>query len=394
LISRDDKLAVSMPNTLQNIYDDGEAFRQAVLAGAAYKPIYVKMKLVWVCNLRCVMCNHWREHRGSSLDTATLLRVIDELADMGCRKIHLSGGEPTLRRDLEELIARMTGYGIRVSMTTNGTLLSKERSATLAEAGLSAVNISIDSPDPHIHDKIRGLKGSWKETVRGLRNLRKTLKHGKVRINTVVGQRNYRSLPEFASGLKADSINLIPVDNHELVPIETQTVWLRRLSGTQIHEYNTEIAPKLAEQALTLGLIRHPYDAYPFGLTPESIQLSTRGNYAQGYYAANPCFAPWMHTMINHDGRVVVCCMLREEPIMGDLRQQSFREIWNGAQYAALRSTGGINMHSTCHQCDMFLKQNQHLDALVKDQLNSLNESSRSGSLNAALSAAEKDIDE
>jgi MoaA/NifB/PqqE/SkfB family radical SAM enzyme len=346
--------------TIDEIAADAELFRAAVTNGQPYRPVYVKMKIVWTCNLRCGMCNHWREERESPLGLARLKAIVDELAEVGCRKIHLSGGEPTLYRELPDLIAHMSARGLRVTMTTNATLITRDRAAVLAEAGLRAVNVSIDSPDPHQHDRMRGLKGSWKQATKGFRRLRRELKRGRVRLNTVVGRLNYASLvdlPDMAADLGADAINLIPLDEH--------TGDLQRLNKRQIIDYNERIAPVIAERALALGLIQRSSQAYPFGVTHPAVERSKLGLYARGYYEQHPCFAPWTHALIDHLGRVSVCCMLREGPILGDLRQQSFSEIWAGANYAALRSQAELPLFPTCRRCDDFLDENRQLAALI-----------------------------
>jgi MoaA/NifB/PqqE/SkfB family radical SAM enzyme len=59
--------------------------------------------------------------------------------------------------------------------------------------------------------------------------------------------------------------------------------------------------------------------------------------YARNYYNNHPCFAPWNPALLDRVGRVSICCMVANKPIIGDLRQQSFKEIWSGANFAALR---------------------------------------------------------
>lgn len=346
---------------LDDIAVDAANFRLAVQQGQPYKPLYVKLKLVWTCNLRCAMCNHWRDDRDHPLELRQFKPIIDDLAALGCRKIHVSGGEPTLYPELPDLVRYITGHGIRVNMTTNGTLLTRDRARALAEAGLTAANISIDSPDPRLHDKIRGVKGSWKRTVKGFRRLRRRLKKGNLRLNTVVGRLNYASLvglPELAAELGANGLNLIPLDDH--------TGKLSQLNKHQIRDYNARIAPVIAEKGLALGLFTHPGQAYPFGQTPDEVNLSRSGEYALGYYDRHPCFAPWTHALIDHVGLVKVCCMLRDKPVLGDLRQQSFREVWEGATYAALRDPHQLPLFAACRRCDDFLAENQQMATLLQ----------------------------
>jgi MoaA/NifB/PqqE/SkfB family radical SAM enzyme len=82
--------------------------------------------------------------------------IISELAELGCKKVHFSGGEPMLRPQLPDLVEHATGLGIRVTITTNGTLIDKVKAKRLIEAGLRGVNVSIDSPIRKMHEKIRG----------------------------------------------------------------------------------------------------------------------------------------------------------------------------------------------------------------------------------------------
>lgn len=368
---------------LDEIAADAATFRAAVQTGAAYRPLYVKFKVVWGCNLRCRGCNHWRDARPGTLAQANWQAIIDELASLGCRKIHLSGGEPTLRADLENLIAHIAAHGMRPTLTTNATLITRDRARTLAAAGLKGVNVSLDSPDPRVHDRIRGVDGAWKHTIKGATYLRRRLKHGHLRINAVISRLNYSSLtalPDLAADLGADYLNLIPLDEH--------TGDLRRLNKAQILDYNRRIAPYIAERSLALGLMRCADQAYPFGSTPAEIEITKAGDYARGRYGTHPCYAPWTHALIDHMGQVNVCCVLRGAPILGDLSEQTFSQIWNGPTYRALRLRGEQPLFEACRRCDDFLEENRALHHIA--QLRSANTSPTSLSDSSAAAMAAK----
>ena len=358
---------------LDDVAADLDKFRQAVVLGQPYRPLYVKFKLIWRCNLRCGMCNHWREERVNPLSFAELRTVVEDIAELGCRKVHITGGEPTLHHELPEIVAYMSQKGIRVNITTNGTLLTRGRARALADAGLRGATISLDSPDARYHDKVRGVKGAWKRSVKGFGRLKKYMSKGKgkLRINTVVGRPNFRTLanmPDLARELGADSLNLIPLDDHTGAKL--------RLNKRQIIEYNETVAPMIAEKGLAYGLFAHEDEAYPFGRSKQAVALSKSGAYAQGYYEQGPCFAPFTHALINHDGRVAVCCMLRDRPVLGNLREQSFKAIWGGPAYGAIRVAGQRPLFSACRQCDDFLHQNRRFADML--QLKSANISSPS----------------
>lgn len=352
------------------IAKDARTFRKAVKQGLPYKPLYVKLKIVWNCNLRCGMCLHWREHREAPLKFDFYHSLIDELADLGSQKIHITGGEPTLHPDLEAIIAHINQKGMRPTMTTNATRIDSDRAYRLTQAGLRKVNISIDSPDPMIHNQIRGVAGAWEKTVAGFRFLRPWLKKGRMQINTVVNQLNYASLihlPEFATSLGCDRINLIPMDEH--------TPDLQRLTREQILDYNARIAPKISEEGLARGLIKDSSLAYPFGVTEAEFDQTINGKYGQNYYDHHPCYAPWTHALIDQVGRVKVCCMMPNQPVLGDLRVSSFTEIWTGKAFSALRDRTKRPLFETCRQCDMFVENNRQLDAIANGGIQTFLES-------------------
>jgi MoaA/NifB/PqqE/SkfB family radical SAM enzyme len=210
-----------------------------------------------------------------------------------------------------------------------------------------------------MHEKIRGVQGSFKLTTRAVSLFRKYAHKGKltIRINTVIGRSNYETLatlPDLAHELGADGINLIPVDDHcgEHLSMRKKDIAL----------FNTEIAPIIEGRALELGVNIADEDAYPFGRDSSEVRLGRAGRYAFGYYCKHPCFAPWTHSLIDFNGLVYVCCMTREQiPPLGDIREQSFKEIWEGAAYQAVR----LKMHppslKPCQRCDDFILENKKI---------------------------------
>ena len=343
--------------TSQDIQAQKDELRQAVLSARPFQPLYVKLKVFYGCNLKCEMCNHWRERREPPVPSERFKDLVSELAGLGTKKIHISGGEPMLRPQVPEIVEQAAALDIKVTMTTNGTLIDKVKAKRLIEGGLRGVNISIDSPIRKMHEKIRGVEGSFKATVKAVELFRRYKHKGKlsIRINTVVSRTNYQTLatlPDLAHELGADGINLIPVDDHcgEILSMRKR----------DIARFNTEIAPKIAERALALRLIVSDEDAFPFGQTEAEIRLGRAGRYAFGYYDKHPCYAPWTHSLIDFNGNVYVCCMTRERmPPLGNIVNQSFKEIWESAAYRRAR----LRMHppalAACRRCDDFVEQNQ-----------------------------------
>ena len=345
--------------TSDEIDANKEEMRAAVLNAHPFKPLYVKMKVFYGCNLKCEMCNHWRDRRPAPVSAERISEIIRELGEMGTKKIHISGGEPMLRPQIPEFVELASSLGVKVTMTTNGTLVDKAKAKRLVEGGLRGVNISIDSPIRKMHEKIRGVEGAFKATAKAVELFQRYKHKGKltIRINTVVSRTNYQTLltlPDLAHELGADGINLIPVDDHcgEILSMRKKDIAL----------FNETIAPRIAERAMALGLLVSDEDAFPFGRSESEVRMGRAGRYAFGYYDTHPCYAPWTHSLIDFNGNVYVCCMTRERMApLGNITVHSFREIWESSAYQRVR----LKMHppalSPCRRCDDFIGENKKI---------------------------------
>ncbi|MGL5073653.1 MAG: GTP 3',8-cyclase MoaA, partial [Aeromonas salmonicida] len=121
---------------------------------------YLRLSVTDVCNFRCTYClpdGYRPEGRKSFLSLDEIRRIVSGFAAMGTRKVRLTGGEPSLRRDFTAIIETVANTpGIeKVAMTTNGYRL-KERAREWFDAGLTALNVSVDSLDPRQFHQITG----------------------------------------------------------------------------------------------------------------------------------------------------------------------------------------------------------------------------------------------
>jgi cyclic pyranopterin phosphate synthase len=115
----------------------------------------LRISLTPACNLNCLYCHAEGEvSPGSLLSAEEIAEIMEVAADYEFRSVKFTGGEPLLRPDLLEII-RAVPEGMESSLTTNGTLLAG-RAADLKEAGLSRVNVSLDSLDPETYRRITG----------------------------------------------------------------------------------------------------------------------------------------------------------------------------------------------------------------------------------------------
>jgi MoaA/NifB/PqqE/SkfB family radical SAM enzyme len=143
----------------------GEALRLGLSASASVllpgRYLHCLWELTYRCNASCAMCAFWREvaSQEKELSTTEVCRGLDHVSAGGCHSVNFTGGEPTLRDDLEDILAHASRRGIWSSMVTNGSLLTRDRIRSLRRAGLCNLYVSLDSLDPSVHDSQRGIDG-------------------------------------------------------------------------------------------------------------------------------------------------------------------------------------------------------------------------------------------
>jgi cyclic pyranopterin phosphate synthase len=118
----------------------------------------LRISLTLDCNYRCFFCHREGQTSGTSLEMTPgeIERLVRIASHLGIRKVKLTGGEPTVRDDIVEIVRRIKPYVVDLSMTTNGSRM-KELSRPLAKAGLDRVNISLHSLKPDVYRRITGV---------------------------------------------------------------------------------------------------------------------------------------------------------------------------------------------------------------------------------------------
>ncbi|HEX7085691.1 MAG TPA: radical SAM/SPASM domain-containing protein [Vicinamibacterales bacterium] len=265
-------------------------------------PEIVQIESTNICNAKCVFCpRDEMERRQGIMDMTLFKRIVDECAELGIAHIRMHNyGEPFVDRALVDKVRYAKQRGIpQVGMISNGSLLTEKAARGMIEAGLDAINISVDA--------------SGKETFERTR-----------------------------VGLKYDKV----IGNIE------RLLALRQEAGTSrpklilsfVRQDNSE------DERAFIEHWRHRAD---------KIHVTDLHNWAGTLHQHSdvnyPCYRPWLTFTALWDGRVALCCAdFDGRSILGDLRTSTIREIWNSEAYRAVRrehlQRGGPEI---CRSCDL-----------------------------------------
>ena len=133
-----------------------------IIEELGFRPTVAVWELTLACNMRCGHCGS-RAGRSDEMSDEELLRVARELSALGCKRVTLSGGEPTLRKAWPEIARTLIAGGTRVNMVTNGWAWTPETAHLVKEIGFANISFSLDGLEK-THDEIRR-PGSFKRVL-------------------------------------------------------------------------------------------------------------------------------------------------------------------------------------------------------------------------------------
>ena len=259
----------------------------------------LRITLTHTCNFQCFFCHmEGEEGLGSGITKDEILLVAKIARKFGINSVKLTGGEPTLRRDLAEIIQGLKLLGYKdVSMTTNGFLL-KSLASKLKESGLDRINISLHAVTRETFKKITGVD-AFDKVVEGIKAAI-DVGFKPVKLNYVVNKRNLEETFKFldlAQNLGVDEIHLI-----ELHPVGLGKSAFKEHDDLQeIEDYISKIAIKKEVRKKHF----RPRYVLPSGLVVEIVKPY-----------ANPIFCAGCNRLrLTVDGRLKTC-LYRDDNII------------------------------------------------------------------------------
>ena len=304
-------------------------------------PLFPVWNITQACNLSCRHCyqNAHRLPAADELSTDEKLNLIDQMGEEFVPFVAFAGGEPLVAPDLWRVLERCHLRGIHVTLATNGTLLTPEICARLKAAHVKYIEVSLDSIDPAVHDAFRGQAKAWDRSVQGIRNsVAAGIKTGMACCFTRHTAHRVDDTVQFAIDLGCQTFthfNFIPVGRgteiiaEDLTPGQREGL-LRRLQELMVEGKITIVstAPQFGRSCIVYG--------------PEEGLFAT-GHAGRGAGKKTMVLSRYIggcgtgrcYCAIQPNGFVTPCVYISGIKV-GDVRQQSFHDIWNNPLFDTL----------------------------------------------------------
>lgn len=300
----------------------------------ARAPIGLLAELTHRCPLQCPYCSNplELERVNTELSTADWQSVMRQAAALGILQIHLSGGEPTARPDLEDIVATAAEVGLYTNLITAGVLLTKERLEKLRDLGLDHVQLSIQDVDPDNAQRISAYKGGAEkkhEVTRWVRELEMPLT-----INAPLHRQNIDSLPriiDYAVEVGAGRLEVAHIQYYAWALRNRAALMPTREAFMKTVEIVDEARERLKGILVIDFVVPDYYAKYP-----------------------KPCMGGWGRGIMNvtPSGRVLPCHAAESLPGLefDNVRDRPLADIWlQGQAFQKFRGTDW--MKEPCRSC-------------------------------------------
>lgn len=305
------------------------------MSAAFTPPLALLAELSHRCPLQCPYCSNplKLERAGTELDTAAWKRVFSEAAAMGVLQVHFSGGEPTVRADLEELIAHARGLGLYSNLITSAVLLDEARLTALKSAGLDHVQISFQDTEAPSADRIGGYNGGHQKKLAAARLVRKL--GLPLTLNAVMHRQNVQHVAEFIElALELDAARI------EIAHVQYYGWALKNRAA---------LMPTREQMQAAMAVVTAARERLKGVLAIDHV--------IPDYYAARPkaCMGGWARQFINVNpaGRVLPCHAAESIPALkfDTVLERSLADIWQSGD-AFRRFRGTEWMAEPCRSCE------------------------------------------
>ncbi len=328
--------------------------------GRAPSPLAINMLVTKACNARCVMCCFdpfmGDRKRHSELASQEIISFVDSVASFS-PSFCFSGGEPLVRRDLLEIIQHVKRRGMRCAIITNGILLTPRIADQLIAVGLDHVIVSLHG-DRTSHDRVTQVPGSYDQLIEHLQYYCRHRNGGSVSINCAIQEDNVHALEHVAAVGRSAGVDHVRFEQltfltsaqlkqHAAVASNGMT----DAAAVNTYEHSVaEGAPLRRELGPILRRLEQRYADFVV-LKPWMGLRDQQRWYTDDFSMSRRCFFIWGSVFIKENGDVVPC-QYYTDYVVGNIREGSFADIWNGERHRAFRRRIRQSLMPGCSRCN------------------------------------------
>lgn len=355
----------------------------------ASNPSHIWIEPTTRCNTRCTHCHHYYDHFGEDMPIDLFSIIRDHVLD-AVKYVQLVGyGEPFMAKNYWEMFDELSGRGIEIMSISNGILLRDDDRVAKMVRQKMTLTLSIDGARPETFEFVRPYI-KWPKMIETLECIKRNVDavgpgcRFKMRMNFVAMKHSIGDLPDLvrlAAKYGIGEVVVAPLGQEEQ---------FGKVDGQSLHDSPELVSPAYLAAiplAMELGVKLHIPDSYRemifegaerkrgvkgrLAYAKRFLKLSveyvrrrgiaraakklerTRSDLPTSKVTGKTCTMPWRDSYFNSGGTVFPCCMMSEP--MGNLKKQSWQEIWNGANYRNLRRTAhSWNPTEVCRTCHLY----------------------------------------
>jgi len=309
-------------------------------------PLISYIQITMHCNSRCSYCDIWKLQENEMISLDTLEEVFSSLSDLGVKIVSLTGGEPLTRSDISDVVRLAKSYGLQSHICTNGISLTRKRAIELVDAGISSIILSLDTLNPEMYEKLRGVPFKFAEqALDTLSFITNEYPNIFCAVNCVITKHNIGNISSLVERISEYGQGKISVN---LQPYHLPS---------SFSEISRKLNPKIADKLWKWyqnelprdNLIPNPELKPIFEEEIEKlIQFKKESlNNSEFYLKSLPdflfnnklppnfsCIFGYIGFVIRYDLKVLPCWRL---PPVGDLRKEDLSNIWFSKRYNKIR---------------------------------------------------------
>lgn len=329
-------------------------------------PVVVDFNITKKCNLKCGFCYaDAKNNCQQELSVLEIQKLLDEFQELNIHVIRISGGEPFCHSEIKKIIGLLGKYHFVVCMNTNGTMISEEVANLLAESKISRVAVSVDSCNPALHEKMRGVKGCFQHTYKAIDWLLEkcpeklyitctltALNCDVESVMNIIEWCSMKKIRHLSFQVTADVGRCVDKKNLLMSQAQWNTVFgfLTKMRGEE-----KKLFPEISVNPTNESPVFYQY-YYPLKNMGElNLLENIWGQKLEEKVEYISCVGGNISVAIDSNGDVYPCELMfgRKECVVGNIREKKFKELWDSASlFDEIYNKKKKDLNGKCSACE------------------------------------------